>query len=159
MSSTDLELQFSYHVPVGTLYQQFATVAGVRHWWTENCEMDERVGGVATFQFPEVDFRAAAIIEALDPNTRVQWRVIECRHPANTGWADLNDWEGTTIRFDVRSSGKQRSELRFVHEGLVPLECSESCGSLWHYYLHESLRAYFETGVGQPYRDGQSQHY
>lgn len=159
MSKVDFELRFEYPVPVSRLYDQFATAEGIRHWWTENCEMNERVGGKATFPFPDVGFRAAAIIERLESATCVEWRVIECQHPANTGWADLNDWEGTTIRFEVRSLGKHRSELRLTHSGLVPLECSDSCSSLWRFYLNESLRKYFESGTGQPYQDGQSRTY
>lgn len=155
MSDRDFVLTFDYNVSAETLYEQFATAEGVQHWWTEKCEMEPGVGGRANFPFPEAGFHALTTIKRLDKNQCVEWKVTESKHPESSGWVDLHDWEGTTIRFEIEALDANRSRLHFTHHGLVPLECAESCSSLWRFYLNESLRQYFENGTGAPYRDNQ----
>lgn len=156
MSGSDFVLTFEFPVDASTLYPQFATAEGVHHWWTKNCQMEERVGGRAEFPFPDVDFYANAIITRLDKDRCVEWEVTESKHPDNSGWIDLHDWVGTKIRFELSPVGEGRSRLRFVHADLTPLECSDSCSSLWQFYLNQSLRNYLEHGEGEPYEDGKS---
>ena len=45
-----------------------------------------------------------------------------------------DEWKGTRIIFDIAAKG-DKTELRFVHEGLLPRlecynDCSDTCGSI-----------------------------
>ena len=152
MATNDFRLHLNYPVDATTLYQQFATQDGVRHWWTAHCVMDERVGGEAYFPFDDAGFFARAAIGVLAPDREVAWQVTDSKHPEDSGWTDLHDWVGTTIRFVITPLNEGGADLQFTHEGLMPLECAESCSSIWHFYLHQSLRNYFTKGKGEPYR-------
>lgn len=156
MPADDFQFVLEYPVDANTLYQQFATQDGVRHWWTAHCTMDATIGGEAYFPFDDAGFFARATIETLDPAREVAWKVTDAKHPESSGWMDLHDWIGTTIRFVIEPIDNDRSRLTFTHEGLLPLECAEACSSIWRSYLGESLMQYFNTGQGEPYRDGQN---
>jgi uncharacterized protein YndB with AHSA1/START domain len=147
----DFQLERVYPAPVSRLYDQFATEAGIRNWWTIFCSMDERLGGRAAFRFPSSDFYAIAEIVRLEPGRCVEWRVVDAQHPASAGFADPRDWVGTSIRFEVGALDPNRSRLAFTHVGLAPLECAGVCVKGWTFYLDHSLRRYFETGRGDPH--------
>ncbi|MDZ4737969.1 MAG: SRPBCC family protein [Rhodospirillaceae bacterium] len=131
------------------IYPLIATEAGARQWWTALCRMDAQVGGRAEFPFPTNHFSASATITALKPSTCVEWTMLDCSHPPDSGYADPHDWAGTRIRFDLRAAG-DGTELTFRHLGLIPLECHGACSSAWHFFIAESLRVLVETGTGQP---------
>ena len=151
MAQRDFRLELKYNASSQQLYEQFATQQGVRNWWTQFCEMEERVGGKASFRFPSSDFYAVVEILRLEPNRSVEWECIESKRPDNSGFADLHDWVGTGMRFDIVDLGGAKSQLNFTHVGLVPLECGTVCSSLWSFYLGQSLRGYLETGAGKPH--------
>ncbi|HYL38985.1 MAG TPA: SRPBCC domain-containing protein [Bryobacteraceae bacterium] len=147
--SEDLRMQLEFAAPVAKLYQQFATQQGVQNWWTLFCEMQERVGGQASFRFPSSGFHAVVKILRLDPPNCVEWEVTDSKHPESSGFVDLNDWIGTRIRFDLAEIPGGRSHLRFTHYGLKLKECLGVCTSAWSFFLNDSLRGYLETGVGK----------
>jgi uncharacterized protein YndB with AHSA1/START domain len=148
--ANDFRMVLQFNAPVRKLYEQLATAEGVRHWWTRFCEMEERVGGQASFRFPKGDFYAIVKILRLDPDRCVEWECTDSKHPANSGFVDLKDWVGTRLRFEIDASDSGRSRLTFTHVGLAPLECFGTCSSIWSFYLNQSLRAYLESGTGQP---------
>ncbi|MEX2299075.1 MAG: SRPBCC family protein [Dongiaceae bacterium] len=135
------------------IYPLIATQAGVRRWWTALCRMDAQIGGRAEFPFPTNRFDASATITALDPPKRVEWTMLDCAHPPDSGYADLHDWAGTRIRFDLAAQA-DATELTFHHVGLVPLECHGACSSAWRFFITDSLRALVEAGTGQPAETG-----
>ena len=143
-------MSLNYGVPVAELFEQFSSAEGVGNWWTKDCDFEPRVGGKASFRFADSGFYANIEVAQLDPHRLVEWKVLDARHPENTGFSDLHDWNGTTIRFEISPLEDDRSQLDFTHVGLGPLECYGVCSSLWNYYLNESLRQYFETGQGKP---------
>lgn len=153
MSTEDFQLSYEYPVDAQTLYRQFATQKGVRHWWTAHCTMDERLGGRAHFPFADAGFFATATISELEPDRLVAWTVTDSKHPDSCRWTDLHDWIGTTIRFRIEPIDERRSNLTFTHEGLAPLECAETCSSIWRTYLGQSLMNFLRSGTGDPYRD------
>jgi uncharacterized protein YndB with AHSA1/START domain len=153
LAGRDLRFTMEFPVPSDRLYAQLATATGIKHWWTEFCEMDERVGGRASFRFPKNGFYAIVRIAALDPGRRVEWEVVESQHPKTTGFVDLNDWVGTRISFVIEPVDPTHSRLHFAHHGLVLLECSTICTSGWSFFLGQSLRAYLETGTGEPTKE------
>jgi len=114
------------------VYRQFATQSGVRNRWTIYCEMDERVGGQASFRFPSSDFYAVARITRLDPGRAVAWEVLESKHPADSGFIDLNDWVRTRIDFEMEPLAPDRTALRLTHSGLALKECFGVCSVVGH---------------------------
>jgi len=149
---SDLRMELKFAIPLGRLYEQFSTAEGVKHWWTEFCEMDPKVGGMASFRFPNAGFHATARIERLDPGC-VEWLVLDARHPENSGFDNLRDWEGTRLRFEIHPLSPNDTQLTFTHVGLAPLECYGVCSNTWSYYLNGSLRGYLERGKGSPYNN------
>jgi uncharacterized protein YndB with AHSA1/START domain len=154
LGDDDFRMVLRFDVPLDVLYRQFATEQGVRNWWTAFCNMEEKVGGQATFRFPSSKFHAGMIITRLEPGRVVEWRCIECQHPPESGYMDLSDWAGTNMRFEIAGDGEGKSQLTFTHAGLIPLECERACRSAWSFYLNESLRKYLETGRGSPHTKG-----
>ena len=150
-ATDDFRLAYEFVAPADKVYQQFATQAGVRNWWTIFCEMEERVGGRASFRFPSSDFFAVARITRLDPGRAVEWEVTDSKHPANSGFVDLQDWVGTRIGFEMEPITPERTALRLTHYGLAPKECFGGCASAWAFFLNQSLRGYLEAGAGQPH--------
>ena len=149
----DSSMTLKFSVPARKLYEQFSTANGIRHWWTHHCEMEEQVGGTATFRFPKAGFYAVVRIARLDPDRRIEWVCTDSKHPEKSGFSNLRDWIGTTLRFDITAVDQGHSRLTFTHAGLAPLECFGVCSNSWSLYLNESLRDYLEQGAGKPYRD------
>lgn len=146
----DFRMLLDFNVSAERLWEQFASGEGVGHWWTTDCDFDPRVGGEASFRFGDSGFYATVEVTRLDRPCLVEWRVMDARHPEATGFRDLDDWNGTSIRFEVEPISGDQSRLTFTHVGLGPLECSTVCSNLWGYYLNDSLRSYLEEGTGKP---------
>ena len=134
------------------VYEQLSTAAGIRNWWTDYCEMDERVGGKAIFKFPKAGFHAEVKISRLDPDRCVEWFCVDSKHPEEMGFENPRDWIGTTLRFEI-SPLDHGCQLVFTHVGLAPLECFGVCSNTWATYLNGSLRGYLDRGAGNPYRE------
>jgi uncharacterized protein YndB with AHSA1/START domain len=158
MAGDDFVLQLRYAAPVRALYEALATRAGIAAWWTVHTTFDDREGSVAEMRFPEAGFWCRMRVTALDPPQRVSWHCEDSRHPEHSGFADLTEWNGTDLHFEMgadpepRPGGAEGSQLRFTHVGLVPrLECNDTCRTTWQFYLAESLRDLLETGRGRPF--------
>jgi uncharacterized protein YndB with AHSA1/START domain len=150
---SDFSMKLTYAAPASKLYEQFSTQEGIRNWWTRTCELEERVGGVGSFQFPKAGFYATVRIDRLEPGRCVEWICTDSKHPESSGFDNLRDWIGTRLRFEVEPIGGDKSRLVFTHAGLAPLECFGVCSNSWSYYLNDSLRDYLEQGGGKPYKD------
>ncbi|MFY9531534.1 MAG: SRPBCC domain-containing protein [Candidatus Acidiferrales bacterium] len=137
----DFDLKLKFAVPPQKLYEQFSTAEGVRHWWTQVCQIEERVGGTATFRFPKAGFYVIARIVRLEPDRCVEWICTDSKHPEASGFSDLRDWVGTTLRFEITPLESGHSQLTFTHTGLAPLECFGVCSNTWALYLNDSLLA------------------
>jgi uncharacterized protein YndB with AHSA1/START domain len=148
--AVDFVFNFHYGVPATELFAALGTRKGIQGWWTRFCRVSARSGGRSEFRFPSAGFSCAMRTVRREPPRVLEWRCIECQHPPQSGYADLSDWVGTRIRFEVSPIGKGESALRFSHLGLVPLECGAQCGSIWSEFLSRSLRGYLEKGRGDP---------
>ena len=147
----DFELYLRFAVPGERLFAALTTQEGVKGWWTRFCEGSEGVGGQSSFHFPGSGFFAVVKILRRDPPRTLEWECVDSLHNADTGYADLRDWIGTRIRFEIRDSGDGESQLDFTHFRLNQLECHTSCISGWSFFLNESLRGYVENGKGKPW--------
>jgi hypothetical protein len=76
--------------------------------------------------------------------------VIDSHVPRDSGFVDLNDWNGTRIRFDLCEIPGGRSRLHLTHFGLKLKECLGVCTGGWSFYLNDSLRGYLEAGAVKP---------
>jgi uncharacterized protein YndB with AHSA1/START domain len=148
------ESDFVYRVhldaPPHAVYAAVATAAGLRSWWTADCDVDERVGGRATFRFGRSE--NGMEILALIPDREVRWRCVRHHFHAPGQLERTDEWEGTTLVFRVGPGSAGGTDLAFEHQGLVPaLECYPICEAGWRHWLGASLKSYVETGKGQPF--------
>ncbi len=128
--------------PSQQVYQALATTEGIAAWWTKDTSGESRSGGVVVTRFMAegkllggFDF----VVEDLQPDLRVAWRVID--GPA--------EWIDTKICFEL-SREDDFTVILFRHEGWKEEAAFMShCSTKWATFLM-SLKAYVETGTGQP---------
>jgi len=127
------------------VYQAIATPEGVAAWWTTQAQGDRHAGGTLDFRFSaggaEIGHFTASVLE-LRAGELVLWEIT--RGPP--------EWIGTTVRFELRRDGDYVIVL-FWHAGWkAPVEFMHHCSTKWGTSLM-SLKAYIETGRGQPNPD------
>ena len=128
------------HASPSVVYQALTTAKGLRGWWTEQVEAEERVGGVIRFTFAG-DFHPQMKQTALDLNRSVRWLCVggHANWQDNTFIFSLNKRDGETL-------------LRFTQDYAQELS-DETYGTYnfnWGYYLN-SLKQLCETGAGTPF--------
>jgi hypothetical protein len=131
--------------------QVFDAVANVRGWWSGNIEgRTERLGDEFTYRYRDIHFSRQRLVEVV-PETKIVWLVLE----SHLAFADDKaEWNGTRIIFDIVANG-DKTELRFIHQGLVPdFECFDKCSSAWGFYINDSLKSLIATGKGDPNKEG-----
>lgn len=119
-------------------FQAFATVAGLKSWWTRHSSGDPAVGGTLKFGFPqhELDFK---VLEA-EPGKSVRWR-------CTTG---PDDWMGTEIRVALEQ-GEGETKVYFKHAGWrEETKFMSHCSSQWAYFLI-AMKRHFEAGADMAY--------
>jgi quinol monooxygenase YgiN len=122
-------------------------------WWTTNAVVDDRVGGICTFRFPSAGFHAAFRVIVNTPET-VGWQCFDSVHPRSSGFKDLHEWIGTTVRFGFEKIDERTTRLHFRHIGLVDsMECYGTCSNIWGFYL-QSFKKAAESGAGEPFAGG-----
>ncbi len=125
------------------VYKAVATVAGVRSWWTEDVEGDEKVGGNMEFTF-----RSATG----DIIGNMIMKITELNNEKNVRWKCTDgpeEWIGTDITFDLSLQDEQVI-LIFGHRNWKEaVEFTAHCSMKWATFLL-SLREYVETGKGKP---------
>lgn len=149
----DVQWKLELNAPPRDVYEAIASADGPKHWWTAHAEVDAREGGRAHFPFDDAGFHATFEIAKLEPARLVEWQCVDSKHSESSGWSDLTEWAGTTVRFEIEPT-ETGCRLTFTHVGLTPrLECHDVCRSSWRKYLDESLRGYVEKGEGTPFRN------
>ncbi|MES2073202.1 MAG: SRPBCC domain-containing protein [Pseudomonadota bacterium] len=139
------------------VYAALTTTAGLRGWWTQDCEgAAAEAGGTIHFRFGACykDMR----VERLEAGREVRWQCTRA-HIVADSVTRTDEWVGTQPVFRISDAGQGRTRLDFEHIGLVPsLECYDLCYKGWQHFL-PSLQQYLETGAGTPYaRDSQQAH-
>jgi hypothetical protein len=144
MSDTSYTTSFSVD---RTPEEVFAAINDVRGWWMTKVDGDNgAVGDEFSYHVPGIHFCKMRVTE-LVPAQKVVWQVVD----NHMGFIeDQSEWKGTEIRFELfRKDGA--TELRFVHDGLVPsYECFDICRNAWTFYVGSSLRSLAATVEGQP---------
>jgi Activator of Hsp90 ATPase homolog 1-like protein len=127
--------------------EAFRAVTNVRGWWSGDIEgPTDELGGEFTYRYQDLHYSKQKVTE-LVPGQRVVWLVLESRLEFVE---DKNEWNGTSVRFDIARKGN-KTQVRFTHTGLLPAhECYGACSSAWSSYIRNSLPSLITTGQGQP---------
>ncbi|HEY0933517.1 MAG TPA: SRPBCC domain-containing protein [Trebonia sp.] len=135
----DYQSQLTLTASPEVVFAALTTTEGLAAWWTP-VTGDGRAGGELTFSFGPAS-QAVMRVDAAECGVAVRWTNLACM---------IEDWIGTTVHFDMEPASAGGTELRFRHGGLTPrLECYLDCKSGWDHFI-PSLRAYVETGTGNP---------
>ena len=146
MENFRLSLLIQAHPAV--VYAALTTGAGLRGWWTQDCDVAAALGGTHRVRFGphHKDLR----VDQLEPHRLVRWH-------CTGSLIDLpqlrrkDEWVGTELVFRIEAQGEGQTRLHFEHLGLVPaVECYELCEQGWRHFL-ASLQQYAETGRGMPH--------
>ena len=127
--------------------EAFEAIGHVRGWWSGEIEGGtEKLGDEFTYQYKDFHYSRQRLVEVV-PGKRIVWLVAE----ASINFVkDKNEWTGTKIVFDI-SAKNGKTQVRFTHEGLVPLqECYDACSNAWTGYIGDSLRNFIAAGGGKP---------
>lgn len=129
-------------------YAALTTIAGLRAWWTQDCEGVADLGGTIHFRFGSVykDMR----VERADPDREVAWVCTRACIDVPT-LSRQDEWTGTKMAFRLSDAEPGKTRLDFEHIGLVPsFECYGMCVKGWQHFL-SSLQQYLECGTGTPH--------
>lgn len=122
-------------------YRALTRQEGYRGWWNAAGEVDEKVGGEAKLRFVKdgnpVNMRFH--IDETKPNESVRWTCVG---------HDMQSWVGTTLTWRIKAAG-DGVLVTLDHDGWNDAP-PEPVIQGWKYFL-QSLKAYLETGAGQPW--------
>jgi uncharacterized protein YndB with AHSA1/START domain len=150
MASKDFHIDCEFNAPPAKVFESVATQEGIAGWWTQLCQVSKKAGEKAFFLFPQSDFYAVMKIAERHPPERLEWECEDCKHPDASGLKNLHDWAGTRVIFEIKPAGGGKSKLHFTHAGLLGVASGPVCADIWTFFLNKSLRAYLETGTGEP---------
>lgn len=125
------------------VFEALSTREGIARWWTRDTTGDGRLGGVLHTRFLDLDGEERGFfkleVEDSTPAASLRWRVID----------GPPEWIDTRIHFDLSTSG-DLTVLKFAHRHWREVtDFTGHCSTKWATFLL-SLRAYVETGTGQP---------
>jgi len=129
--------------PATKVYQALSTIDGLAHWWTEEVEGDEKVGGRIQFTFRSetggIKEQMVMEVQELNPQKNVRWRCVE----------GPDEWIGTEVTFDLSQQDDQIIVIFGHRNWREAIEFMAHCSMKWAVFLL-SLREYVETGKGKP---------
>jgi uncharacterized protein YndB with AHSA1/START domain len=121
--------------PVQRVYEALTTREGLRGWWTEDTEIEPRVGGIALFGFGNRATVFRMRIDDLVPGQRVVWN---CE-------GEPGDWQDTRLTFELAPTLNGGTRVRFTHAGWRSADGSfATCNSRWGMLMHR-LKAFAES--------------
>lgn len=150
MSNSNYTRTISVNASPETAYA--AVTTGFANWWTIPDKTIQRVGDQANFMFPPGDSYWTLEAVKLDPGTRVEMVCVDAYHLHEGLPPEVEkEWLGTRIVWSI--AGKDgHTDITVEHQGLVPsLNCYEVCEAGWDFFFVSSLKAYLDTGIGQPH--------
>ena len=131
-----------------TAKEAFKSINEVTKWWTEHLEgSSQKLNDEFTVTFGDVHVSTQRLIEVI-PDRKVTWLVTGSKL---TFIRDQQEWNNTTISFEVLPQNDHTTLVRFTHTGLVPdVECYKDCTKGWDYYIKGSLFKFLNEGKGTP---------
>lgn len=130
----------------------WALTEGMHAWWTTPDAPMKAIGDRSTFTFPPgVGFWAfeAAVLE---PARRVEMICVEALHRHDGKPKTIEtEWLGTRVVWRITANGTG-ADIDLEHRGLVPtLHCYDICEQGWDFFFADSLKAFLDTGTGNPH--------
>ena len=128
--------------------EAFKSINEVTKWWTEHLEgKSQKLNDEFTVTFGDVHVSTQRLIEVI-PDKKVTWLVAGSKL---TFIKDQQEWNNTTISFELLPQDTQTTLVRFTHFGLIPkVECYRDCTKGWDYYIKGSLFKLLNEGKGTP---------
>ena len=110
--------------PLNQVHASFATLRGLREFWTTKVLGDPAPGGRLSFYFAGED--PSAVMQVLEVNpTRIAWHCVE----------GPPEWIDTQIAFDLRESGSECAVFFRHSQWAVVSEFTAHCSTKWAYFL------------------------
>lgn len=112
-------------------------INNVKAWWQGEVEGNSaNLNDEFTYRFGTLHFSKQKLIE-LVPDKKVVWLVTESRLDFVK---DKSEWNHTKIIFEITPK-ESKTELKFIHRGLVPqIECFGDCSNAWTQLIQQNLR-------------------
>lgn len=128
--------------------EAFKSINEVTKWWTEHLEgKSQKLNDEFTVTFGDVHVSTQRLIEVI-PDKKVTWLVTGSKL---TFIKDQQEWNNTTITFELLPQDTHTTLVRFTHFGLIPkVECYRDCTKGWDYYIKGSLFKLLNEGKGTP---------
>ena len=124
------------------VYKALTTKEGIMSWWTQDCDVDEKIGGQVVLRFGVM--YVVMQIEKLVEDREVVWRCVE-QYFRFENVLRANEWLGTVIDFHLEKNDDNTTTIIFTHEGLTQkLASYEQSNVLWTYLLHVGLKGVLE---------------
>lgn len=127
--------------PRNKVFKAITTQTGLSGWWSTRVKVEEGLGGMIDFQFLG-DFNPDMKVTRLDADRAVHWQCIDGH----------DNWLDNTFSFELSDKG-ENTLLLFTQT--YARELSDEIYGIynfnWGYYLN-SLKAYCETGSGNPFK-------
>jgi uncharacterized protein YndB with AHSA1/START domain len=138
----DIRHRVGIAAPQHRVYEVLATKDGLAKFWTRQVEGDCEVGGKLRFFFGKPEPSAVMEVVELSPDDRVRWKCVN----------GPPEWVGTTVTFDLKTSGGE-TVLLFVHANWrEPVEFMHHCSTKWATVLI-GLRSGLEGGAFTAFPD------
>ena len=136
--------EISVSVDPGVVY--LALTKEIGKWWAPKSDVINKVGDIATFQFPPTFWTMKAI--QLIPDTLIELECIEAYHIDDSiPHTAREEWLGTKLVWNL-STGASGTTIQFVHEGLTPqLVCYDVCEAGWDHFFVKELHAYLVSKI------------
>ena len=139
----DIIHRIGIKAPAAKVYKALSTIDGLAHWWTEEVEGEEGIGGKITFTFRsetgDIKGKMSMEVQELNPDKDVRWRCIE----------GPPEWIGTVITFAMSQQDDQTIIIFGHRNWREAVEFTAHCSMKWAVFLL-SLREYVEKGKGKP---------
>jgi regulatory protein YycH of two-component signal transduction system YycFG len=126
--------------------EAFDAITNVRDWFSQATEGEtDRLGAVFYYHYQD-NHRCTFKITEFVPGKKIVWHVLQNYFKFVK---DTTEWTGTDVVFEIERKG-DKTEVQFIHVGLVPTyECYDVCSKSWE-IITQSLRELITTGKGKP---------
>ena len=127
--------------PPARVFAALTETPEIKGWWTDDAQAEAKAGSIAEFGFFGRRTVFCMRIDALDGAQKLRWACL----------AGPEQWVGTAIGFDLASTEKGGTTLRFKHSGWRSRDGHfPTSNTTWGHLLHR-LKAYAEGKSPGPY--------